>query len=295
MSSRNKLQAALCVVIVGIGLSCTACGWFKSGALLDPPPADRPRVAVLPFDMGIEITSLSSIQSVNGDLKPEEEPQLLEKAVKQVQEDARRLMYERLAGKQAFELIPFEETDRAFDELGITTTETLTPEQLSRLRTRLGADLLVTGTVQDYGKVRWHWLAAGMLGDMTWETVVIGLATAWNPALILGNVGFELLTSTPVWFGGGYLFGVAFRPVRVEASAIDPLNGAVVWHDTEVAIYVWGRLKEVPEEDRKKKEIQLRLNLTTATEELGDSLMDEGLTRESLRERRLPDEQVVAF
>lgn len=295
MDARNLLRASVCVITLGAGLSLTACGWFKSDVKPDPPPADRPRVAVLPFDLGIEITSLSSIQSVNGELKPEEEPQLIEQAVKQVREDARRLMYKRLASKQAFELIPSEETDQAWDELGITTTETLAPEQLSRLRTRLGADLLVTGIVQDYGKVRWQWLAAGMLGDMTWETVVIGLATAWNPAVILGNVGFELLTSTPVWFGGGYLFGVAFRPVRVEASAIDPINGTVVWHDTEVAVYVWGRLKEVPEEDRKKKEVQLGLNLTTATEGLGDSLVDAGLTRDSLRERRLPDEQLVAF
>ena len=196
MNARNVFRASVCVITLGAGLSLAACGWFKSDLKPDPLPADRPRVAMLPFDMGIEITSLSSIQSVNGVLKSEEEPQLVEQAVKQVREDARRLMYERLANKQSFELIPSEETDRALEELGMTTTETLAPEHLSRLRTRLGADLLITGIVQDYGKVRWQWLAAGMLADMTWESIALGLATSWNPAVIFGNVGFELLTST---------------------------------------------------------------------------------------------------
>jgi hypothetical protein len=295
MNARNLFCAGVCVITLGAGLSLAACGWFKSDVKPDPPPVDRPRVAMLPFDMGIEITSLSSIQSVNGVLKSEEEPQLVEQAVKQVREDARRLMYERLASKQSFELIPSEKTDRALEELGMTTTETLVPEHLSRLRTRLGADLLVTGIVQDYGKVRWQWLAAGMLADMTWESVALGLATSWNPAVIFGNVGFELLTSTPVWFGGGYLFGVAFRPVRVEASAVDLIDGDIVWHDTEIAIYLWGRLKEVPEEERKKKEVQLGLNLRKAVEDLGESLLDSGLTLPALRIRRLPVQDVVAF
>ncbi|HXF93367.1 MAG TPA: hypothetical protein VNK46_11475 [Nitrospiraceae bacterium] len=220
---------------------------------------------------------------------------MVAQAVRQIRDDARYLMYARLTGKDVYALISLEETDRVVGELGVTTAEALSLEQLNHLGMRLGADLLVIGVVQDYGKVRWQWLAGGMLADMTWESVALGLATAWNPAAILGNVGFELLTSTPVWFGGGYLFGVAFRPVRVEASAIDPVTGAMVWHETEVALYMRGRLKEVPEEDRKKKEVQLRLNLASAMEGLADSLLDAALTRTRLRERRLPDEQIVSF
>ncbi|OLD74751.1 MAG: hypothetical protein AUG95_01490 [Nitrospirae bacterium 13_1_20CM_4_62_6] len=290
MNSSNLFRAGVCVIILGAGLSVAACGWFKSDVKPDPPRAERPRLAVLPFDMGIEITSLASIQSVSGELKHGEEPQLIEQAVKQVQEDARRLMYERLASKEAFELILPKETDRASDELGITTVEELTPEQLAKLRARLNVDLVVTGIVQDYGKVRWQWMAAGMVGDITWESVVIGLATAWNPAIILGNVGFELLTSTPIWFGGGYLFGVAFRPVRVEAQAVETQKGITVWDGMEVAIYARGRIKELPEEQRSKKEMQLHVNLKKAMETLADSLLDERITKTTLWERRLPRE-----
>ncbi len=295
MDTGARLRASACVMALTAGLSLSACGWFKADVIPDIPPADRPKVAVLPFDMGIEITSLSSIQSVNGDLKSEEEPQLVARAVKQIREDARRFMYERLAGKQGFELIPSETTDRALDELGIATAQTIPQDQLDRLRTRLGADLLVTGVVQDYGKVRWQWLAAGMVGDMTWESIALGLATAWNPIAIIANVGFELATSTPVWFGGGYLFGVAFRPVRVEAQAVETVKGITVWDSMEVAIYARGRLKELPEEQRSKKEAQLAINLKEAMEALGDSLLEEGITKTTLWRERLPVEDVVAF
>jgi len=30
-----------------------------------------------------------------------------------------------------------------------------------------------------------------MFADITWETITLGVATAWNPAVILGDVGFE--------------------------------------------------------------------------------------------------------
>lgn len=245
--------------------------------------------------MDIEITKLSSVQTVTEDLSPEQEALLVTKAVREIEENARRLLYDKLRSGEQVRLISLEETDAAVQDLGFPIEGVLNQEQMMKLRDRLGVDLLITGTVLDYGKVRWQWLAAGMLGDMTWESVVIGLATAWNPAVILGNVGFELLTSTPVWFGGGYLFGVAFRPVRVEAMAVDPIDGEAVWKETEVAVYLWKRLKQVPEEDRKKKEVQLGLNLKKAMEDLGESLLDAGITRSTLWERRLPVQDVVAF
>lgn len=58
-----------------------------------------------------------------------------------------------------------------------------------------------------------------------------GTRDSWNPAAIMANVGFELLTSTPVWFGGAYVFGWAFLPVRVEASLTDPVTENTFWND----------------------------------------------------------------
>jgi len=123
-----------------------------------------------------------------------------------------------------------------------------------------------------------------MLTDTTAETIALGLATAWNPAALGANLGFNLLTSTPVWFGGGYLFGIALRPVRVEAWAMDHQRGEQVWQSTEVALYAKERLKTVPEDQRGKKEAQLHVNLSKAMEALGDSLLDAKLTKATVKE-----------
>ena len=145
-------------------------------------------------------------------------------------------------------------------------------EQLAEFRRRLGADLVVAGSILDYGQIRWQWMAAGLFADMSWETAAIGVATAWNPGIILGNVGYELVTSTPLWFGGGYLFGVAMRPVRVEARAFETIHGYPIWQAMEESAYAWGALKQLPEPVRGKKEVQLQLNLAEIMESLGDSL-----------------------
>lgn len=287
-------------LVAAIFLMTLAAGWAGCGGTgltvrSDIPQAQQPRLALLGFNMGIEIIKLSAVQTVDEELSPEQEALLVKEAVKAIREDARRLLYNRLASSTQFQLVSLEETDAVVRELGLELDGIPTPEQLGKLRNRLGVDLAVSGTVLDYGKVRWQWLVAGMATDMTWESLVIGAATAWNPIAILGNIGFELLTSTPVWFGGGYLFGVAFRPVRVEAQAVETQQGLEVWSDWEVAAYVRERLKELPESERGKKEVQLGINLKQAMEALGDSLLDAGLTKTTLWERRLPTRDVVAF
>jgi hypothetical protein len=238
--------------------------------------------------MGVEITRLSSVQTVTDSPSSEEEPKMVAAAVAGIKDKARRLLYYQLEVAQKTTLIPLEDVDRAVEEMGLNPDDPLTREQITALRTRLDCDLVVGGIVQDFGKVRWQWLAGGMLADMTWESVALGLATSWNPGAIFGNIGFELLTSTPIWFGGGYLFGVAFSPVRVDAWAQDAVTGGERWSGEAVTLLIWKRLDEVSEEDRKKKEVRLWLNLKEAMKDLGESLLDQELTRTGLVEKRRP-------
>lgn len=289
---RRLFVAILVVTLISDFVGCGATGSVTRPTI---PETERPTLAVLGFDIGVKITKLSAVKTVTGDLQPEREAFLIEQAVREIKEEARRLFYNRLESSEQFRLASLPETDAAVQALGIQHYGPLDPVQLKRLRDRLGVDLVVTGTVLDYGKVRWQWLAAGMAGDITWESAVIGAATAWNPIALLANLGFELLTSTPVWFGGGYLFGVAFRPVRAEARAAETVEGEEVWSDMGVAIYARKELKEVPEQERRKKEVQLGINLKRAMEGLADSLLEEGLTKTELRERRRPVSDVVSF
>src|SRR5262252_3224321 len=113
----------------------------------------RPYLAILPFGFDIEITKLSTVQTVDGTLSPEE-------------------------------------TDELAKELELKPGVLPNAEQLTEFRRRLGADLVVAGSILDYGKIRWQWSAAGMLTDMTAESIALGVATAWNPIAIGANIGF---------------------------------------------------------------------------------------------------------
>ena len=274
--------------LVGVLLSLNACAWFGTHERLAVPSDQRAVLVILPARLDTTIATASQVQSVPEDLPDEEDRQWAVAAAQAVRSEARRIFLETIETAEQFRLVPVDEVDRVAQESGIAVDTEPTPAQLTQLRDRLKADLIVQPTVLDYGKVRWYWLAGGMLADMTWETVAIGLASSWNVGIILGNVGFELLTSTPIWFGGGYLFGVGTRPVRVEANAWDPINGESVWDSQEFAVYIWKRLNQVPEAERKKKEVQLYLNLKLAVEELAGSLLDEGLTVAKLDKLRRP-------
>lgn len=282
------------ISVIGFGLGPLACwtvGIALTGCVAFEPAVqstvenlnERPYVAILPFGFDLEITKLSAVKTVDGTLLPEDESKQLTEALRQIQQEARWLLLSRLATGQGFRFITLEQTDALADELQLKPGMLPNAEQLAEFRQRLGADLVVAGSILDYGKIRWQWLAAGMFADMSWETAAIGLATAWNPGIILGNVGYELLTSTPLWFGGGYLFGVAMRPVRVEARAFETSQGYPIWQSMEESVYAWSALKELPEAVRDKKEIQLELNLAEIMESLGDSLTKQEYLASQLR------------
>jgi hypothetical protein len=233
---------------------------------------ERPYVAILRFGFDQEITSLSTVKTVDGALSPEEEATQLAVALSQIEQEGRWLLVSRLATGQGFHIVPLAETDALAEELHLKPGAIPNSEQLTEFRHRLNADLVIVSSILDYGKIRWQWLAAGMLTDMTVESIILGLATSWNPIGLATNIGVELLTSTPLWFGGGYLFGVSMRPVRVEARAFETVQGYPIWQAMEESVYAWSALKTLPEGIRDKKEVQLGLNLAEIVESLGDSL-----------------------
>src|SRR5262249_21723486 len=152
-------------------------------------------------------------------LSPENESQQLADALREIQQEARWLLVSRLAAGQGFRSVSLDQTDALMEELQLKSSELTNPAQAMAFRRRLGADLVVAGSSLDCGNICWEWMAACMFADIVCDTAALGAATAWTPGLFLGNVGYALLTSTPLWFAGGYLFGVAMRPVRVEARA----------------------------------------------------------------------------
>ena len=244
---------------------------------------ERPVVAILPFGFDLEITRLSAIKTVEGSLSPEDEATQIAQALWEIQQEARWLLLSRLATGYGFQFVPLEQTDALANELQLKPGALPNADQLTEFRRRLGADLVLAASILDYGKVRWQWLAAGAFADVSAETIVLGLATAWNPALLLANVGIEVLTNSAIFFGGGYLFGIALRPVRVEARAFETVQGYPIWQMMDASTFAWSALKMLPEEVRGKKEAQLALNLAEIMESLGDALTEQAWTTSQLR------------
>ena len=153
---------------------------------------ERPSVAILPFGFDLEITKLSAVKTVDETLSPEDETEQVAETLREIQWEARWLLLSRLATGQGFQFVPVEQTDALAEELQLKPGVLPNSEQLTEFRRRLGADLVVAGSILDYGKVRWQWMLAGMSADMTAESIALGLATAWNPIAIGANLGFEL-------------------------------------------------------------------------------------------------------
>ena len=115
---------------------------------------------------------------------------------------------------------------------------------------------------------------AAKLTDNTW----VGIAIA------LEEVGQEVL----VGGGGSYLFNKHYAPVTLEAQLVSTLDGKPIWDDTVFVSVDKNAIEALPEEDRKKKEIQLNLTAKMALDELAADL-DE-TAKSNLRKNDAPQE-----
>ena len=230
------------------------------------------RVLVGPVILEAPITKSTQIYSFEEAPQPEVEPALLAQLKDEVQIKAQRLLIEHLSRQERLKVVPFDETRRMLADIGRPAIP-LSDAQLDSIRAQSGADLVLTPIIHDYGPVRWQYWAGGWVLHATLWTVVIGATTAWNPAAIGAYLAFDATTDLPVWYGGAYIFGWAFRPVRVHLDAVQLGNcRGLMWTEEELAIKVPGKtLESYPVELRERKEIQLEVNLNRAMAELAES------------------------
>lgn len=230
---------------------------------LDHPP----RLGIISFKVTAPIHHLSSIAAVSKDLNGDEEPILIDKALRHVEDQATDFLVADLIEERT--ITPVVVPEGLF---GTQKGERPTPSQITLLRKELKVDAILYGEIPWYGRTRLIYPILGESLDITGESVALGLATTWNPVAIFANVSFELLTSTPLWFGGYYLLGWAFRPVTVEVWILSTEDGRKVWHKSVDRINSRTILKSYPESERSKKEIQLEASLRKAMEALARSM-----------------------
>ncbi|MGH7227929.1 MAG: hypothetical protein ACREIH_01835 [Nitrospiraceae bacterium] len=254
----------------------TLC-WLLGGCSTlggSPPSSARSplKIVVGPVILEAPVSKSTQINSFDEAPPPEVEPVMLAQLMEEVQIKAQRSLTEHLARQGGLVVVPFDETRRMLADLAPTGTP-LTDAQLETLGTQSRADVVVTAIIHDYGIVRWQYWVTGWVTHATIATTVVGVATAWNPIAIGAYLAFDATTDFPIWYGGAYAFGWAFRPVRVHLDATQLTHcPGPIWTEEELAIKVPGKtLAQYPPEDRGRKEIQLEANLNRAIEDLAET------------------------
>jgi hypothetical protein len=226
-----------------------------------------PSLGILGLKVTAPVHHLSAIAQVPHPLSPEEELERLHEALQHVEAQAAMFLIADL--HQAGTVVPVVIPD---GYAGTQRGERPTPAQIEQLRHAFGVEALLYGEIPAYGRTRLIYPIVGEGPDITAESIALGVVTSWNPVAIFANVGFELLTSTPLWFGGAYLFGWVFRPLTVKAWVLSTAEGQEVWHTSVDRIVSRKMLKTYPEAERSKKEIQLEATLQQAMQALATAL-----------------------
>lgn len=259
---------------IGLILVTTGCSMlpFQKTSPPDPPL----KLLVAQIKMVAPVSSPEDLHSFNQKVTPEDEPGLLIQLIEDVEITAQRLFIDHLAQQDGFKVIPFDESQHSLIVLGYTKNR-LNKEQRIIFGNKSGADIVLSGRILDYGKVQWKYWMTGLILSMTAETLIVGVATGFNPGIMAIAAASELVTDLPLWWGGAYIAGWAFRPVRIEVKAIQ-IAGCEqqIWKEQELVVLVPGKtLKNNSPEDKKRKEIQLRANLERALKKIAKTASQE--------------------
>ena len=275
----NKRFAALFLLIL------PSCAFLPGRAL--PPPDPPLTLLVGPVTLDAPVTSPSDLYSFREPPSSETESQLLAQLVEEVEVTAQRILTEQLARQPGFIVVPFADARRLQTNLQ-SASRPLDAESLRLLGKEAQADIVIAAHIVDYGVVRWQYWVPGLILSMLAETLIVGAATGFNPVFMAATAGSELLTDVPFWWGGAYIAGWALRPVQVQVEArwVTGCKQDVWEEETLVILVPWESLANYSPEERRRKEVQLEVNLTRALTEIAENAGQE--LRLTLCERQAP-------
>ena len=246
---------------------CSVLPWYKA-----PPPNAPLKLLVVQITMKAPLSSPTDLKSFDKPPPEEEEPILLAQLIEEVEQRAQQLLIEQLAQQPEFAVVPLDKARQIRADMGFGN-ESLDNTQLRAFGAQAGVDVVLSGRILDYGKVQWQYWAMGLAISMLTETLIVGASTGFNPGIMAITAASELLTDLPFWWGGAYIAGWAFRPVRIKVKALQ-ITGCekVIWKEEELVVHIFGKsLDKYSPEERKRKEVQLHVNLEESLTELANS------------------------
>ena len=259
-----KIAYLLSALIVLLLTGCNLLPFQKN-----PPPEIPLKVLVTQMRMEAPLSSPSDLHSFKEPIPREDRPIVLAQLTEELETRAQRLFTEQLAQQEGFIVIPFDNAYQIRTETN-SPSQWLNKEQRITMGSQAGADIVISGRILDFGKVQWQYWVTGLLLSMTVETLIVGAATGFNPGIMAIAAASELVTDLPFWWGGAYIAGWAFRPVRINMKAVQ-ISGCeqVIWKEEELMVRIPGKsLKKHSPEEQKRKEVQLGVNLEETLKEL---------------------------
>ncbi len=267
-----------------VGFLLAGCAtWTGHGVTIDPQ--QKLRIAVLPVQSDLEIKSLNDIETVPESTKEiPGEKERIRQEMQRVTEDMTRSIETRLNDSPYFEVIPH---DKVAEALSSRTDRPATvPRSADRIKEigrTLNAQAVLNVRLSSYGRLKRKWVAY-LIGTGVAEGVVEGVVVGgairnvWvGLAVAAEEIGQEVLT----WGGGSYLFNMYYAPVTLEGELISSSDGGTVWSHTTFDSIDRKALKKLPEEERKKKEVQLKVTAEKAEKDLVEDL--EKAAKKSIR------------
>ncbi len=225
-----------------------------------------PRLGVIGFKVTAPVRRLSSIADIKKSPGEKDERAGIGGAMRKIENRANEFLVGELVKRNKVEPVLIPE-----GSFGTRIGERPSQSQIDLIREEYGVDAVIYGEIPWYGRTRLIYPIMGMSADILAESVIINSLTH-SVSLVLANVAFDLVTSTPLWFGGAYIFGWAFRPVTVKAWALSTTDGKEVYSVTIDRIVDRKILATYPEQERSKKEIQLEASLHSAMRAVALSL-----------------------
>jgi hypothetical protein len=269
-----KVLRSTILIIIVVFLLAGCAPWSSHGVTAYQ---DREyRIAVLPVRSDIEITSLKGIESIPETSQPVPNEQgRIKERMQEVTADITRYLETRLNKGPYFDVMPHERVAEALQAEGAAQEKSsLNSRQIQDLGKALSIQAVLTVRLSGYGRLKKRWVAY-LIGTGVIEGVVEGviaggaLRNQWiGLAVAAEEIGQEILT----WGGGSYLFNMYYAPVTLEGELISTDDGKQVWSDTAFDSIDRKALKKLPEEEQKKKEVQLRVTAEKAEKDLADSL-----------------------